>query len=384
MQFYQPLIFRTLTCHYCSYPHIRNNVSSFSGIKGHKPVQKANKPEQQYYDYIDTSKAEEKGIRLKKNYAYLNPFGSRDRNAAKRNRGDKKPGKNPEYVEPNTATKKQPEVIEVKENLAYSQQDSKKKDVNSRVTEQKTYASPLTKIEEEESATPAEDGAKESASGSSNLLKTGKVTKEGNKMYAPPLTGITASMSSAKDSTLTRTIAASMEDSKLLTTVPDDGEKTPLPKKKEMKMYASPLNMLDKDPKSEKSDKKKSGKKPQLPKKPEETYYSLGSKKTSTDDKTKDEGIELKSNYAYKVAKKISTKTAVEASYAIPEGDKESEDSSAKKTKNKDIEMKANTAYKATSGGETGDAPSESKPKKRPKKVKKPTTGNADLSKAYS
>lgn len=349
----------------------------------------------QYYDYIDTSKAQENGIRLEDNYAYNNPSLTGKGKRSRRSRAAM-------YADP--SQQRETEEIALKSNRAYL--ESKKKGKRSqrkssgskKAVERKTYASPLGNLSTNISSSSLATTQTPSSVEAPATFKPTESSKQPQERieYAPPKDFLTTTQTETAKQTLSEEtqkepskeiketsdstdkdkkkldIYASPErDSALTGSNPPKLHRPSLLKKppiKERKTYASPLDKIA----PLKSEVKTPAPATDKAKKPggEEEY--MGPVVPSATAKNP-EGIDLKQNYAYKVAKK-----AKQESYATPgEG----------ATPAEEIALKTNAAYKAPVDAPPQEAKGDkksaaSKSKKRPPKPK--PFENNDLRNAYN
>lgn len=336
---------------------------------GVKPATKADSNRRlatQYYDYIDTARAEEKGIRVKDNYAYNHPkIGSKGNNTTYPDDG--------EYSDPNSTQRRA---------------RPKGRDKNNKIS--KEHTAPLSEIstvtqnEEPElygSTKKLDPLVSKSTESLKSLPKGSK-----NETYAPPLGNL--GISTADEPEILET--AFVEEGKIdIYSSPQKNPDPASPMKpkskqkqnksskdmlasgkiaKERKTYASPLTNMSV------SQTSLSGASMQAATPADDEYVG-----PVVSPAKHNEGIDLKDNYAYKLTQK---KEKLELdSYATPTTtDDYVGPVVPPEHHNEGIDLKDNSAYK-TSDVEK----SKPVPKKRVQKVKPVLKkSNSDLRTAYS
>ena len=285
----------------------------------------------QYYDYIDTAKAHETGIRLEDNYAYNNPSVTGKANAGQSSQTT--------YADPSRHSEN-PTDIPLKANKAYLESKKKKKTSLAKLSraEREAYANTTPSLKNDPSGSKSTDSLKK--------------TQE-RATYAPPLAMATASVTN------------SSKDAQISSKGPQ-GTYEPL--------------SIDKDSSERKKSSKSKSSKLQKPKKERQTYASpldniaplkaaYNAMKSTTVDAEyvgpvvpppkHTEGIDLKQNYAYKVTKQ-SSKQGDKESKKLKQGDKESKksrqgDKELKKSKQGDKESKKSRQGDKESHTKQGD-----------------------------
>lgn len=146
-----------------------------TGIKsGRTKSAKNRKIAVQYYDYIDATKAQEKGIRVQDNYAYSHPVTQGSRKA-ETTLNSATSDNSSEYLDPDKIQRKPRKRLTA--------------------TKETAYASPLVKVESSSSATDNEQKTLEVVPSTENLKKTA----EAGSAYAPPIPNLGRSQSEANE-----------------------------------------------------------------------------------------------------------------------------------------------------------------------------------------